>query len=139
MNRSVEPPRGPVSLVRVATVTGMLVLLGAVSGAVVSFVILSVMALVLSDLSLFGLSVIGIAAAIGAGSGAVLGPVIAWLFLRTVPLGLAIMHTSVGAAIGAALALAVPRVGFLLVLGAATVGALLAALRLRLAGRKARA
>jgi hypothetical protein len=138
MSQALEPGRGPVSLVRVAAVTGLLVLFGAVAGSVVAFLILSGMALVLSDMSLFGLSVIGIAASIGAASGAVLGPAIAWLFLRTIPLGKAILHTSVGAAIGAALALAIPRGAFLFVLGAATAGALLAALRLRLAARKAR-
>lgn len=136
MSTSLKPSRGAVSVGRVAAVTGLLMLFGAVAGAGVSFVILSGMALVLSDLSLFGLSVIGIAASIGAASGAVLGPAIAWLFLRTIPLGRAILHTSVGAAIGAALALAVPRGGFLFVLGAATAGALLAALRLRLAARR---
>ena len=138
MSRSLEPGRGRVSAARVVAVTGILMLSGAVAGSLVSFLILSGMALVLSDLSLFGLSVIGIAAAIGAASGAVLGPAIAWLFLRTIPLGKAILHTSVGAAAGAAVALAVPRGGFWFVLGAATVGALLAALRLRLTSGRAR-
>jgi hypothetical protein len=70
---------------------------------------------------------------IGGALGFLLGPTLAWAFMRRVPLGVAILATSigagVGAAAGAALALLFPgRAGILALMGGAVLGAGLGAL-----------
>lgn len=85
--------------------------------------------------------VIAVGAAAGAALGAVLAPLTSWVFLRRVPLGKALLQTTVGTTVGAAIGLAVDSVGppnkFIIPasLAVAIVGFLAAATRLRFAPR----
>jgi hypothetical protein len=85
--------------------------------------------------------VIGAGAAAGAALGAVLAPLTSWVFLRRVPLGKALVHSTVGTTIGAAIGLAADSLGpthrFIVPasLIGAIVGFLAAATRLRFAPR----
>jgi len=85
--------------------------------------------------------VIAPGAAAGALLGAVLAPITAWLFLRRVALGKAILHTTVGTTAGAAIGLVVdgvlaaPRMFVPASLAGAIAGFLAAAIRLRFAKR----
>ena len=85
--------------------------------------------------------VIAVGAAGGAGLGAVLAPLTSWVFLRRVPLGKALLQTTVGTTVGAAIGLVVdslgPSYGFIIPasLIGAIVGFLAAATRLRFAQR----
>jgi len=85
--------------------------------------------------------VIGIGAAAGAALGAVLAPLTSWVFLRRVPLGKALLQTTVGTTVGAAVGLALDSAGLTYrfnipaSLVGAIVGFLAAATRLRFATR----
>ena len=76
-------------------------------------------------------------AAAGATLGAVLAPLTSWVFLRRVALGKALLHTTAGTTIGAAVGLLVDRAGLTpksfvpAILLGAVVGFLAAAIRLR--------
>jgi hypothetical protein len=80
-------------------------------------------------------------AAGGATLGAVLAPLTAWGFLRRVALGKALLHTTVGTTIGAAVGLIADRAGLTpksfvpAILLSAVAGFLAAAIRLRLVTR----
>jgi hypothetical protein len=86
-------------------------------------------------------SVIAVGTAAGAALGAVLAPLTSWVFLRRVPLGKALLQTTVATTVGAAIGLAVDSVGrtprFIVPasLVGAIVGFLAAATRLRFAPR----
>ena len=88
-----------------------------------------------------GMRVIAVGAAGGAGLGAALAPLTSWVFLRRVPLGKALLQTTIGTTVGAAIGLAVdslgPSYGFIIPasLIGAIVGFLAAATRLRFAPR----
>lgn len=124
---------------RIASVTAGLAFTGALIGAVLGALLLIVWALRMGaaadvpDAALLG-------GAVGAGLGAVLTPITAWVFLRRVPLGRAMAETAVGTVIGAAAGLVLGSVGWEPGAGlpAGVVGALIgflaAALRLRFRG-----
>ena len=108
-----------VSLVRIAAVTGALIGVGAVVGAVMG-ALLTLMAAArgfwppgeitgLAKSMTWG-------ATYGAPVGAVLTPVLSWLFLQRVPLGRALLETAMGTLVGAGVALLVDP--FQLYLGA---------------------
>jgi len=84
---------------------------------------------------------IAVGAAGGAALGAILAPLTSWVFLRRVPLGRALLQTTVGTTVGAAIGLAVdtmgPSRGYIIPVSlvGAIVGFLAAATRLRLAPR----
>jgi len=88
-----------------------------------------------------GWGLIAVGAAAGAGLGAVLAPLTSWVFLRRVPLGKALLQTTVGTTAGAALGLALDGAGLMLRTGVpagligAIAGFLAAAVRLRFASR----
>jgi hypothetical protein len=85
--------------------------------------------------------VVAVGAAAGAALGAVLAPLTSWVFLRRVPLGKALLQTTVGTTVGAAIGLAVDGVGLThrFIIPASLVGAIVgflaAATRLRFAAR----
>ena len=85
--------------------------------------------------------VIAVGTAGGAALGAVLAPLTSWGFLRRVPLGKALLQTTVGTTVGAAIGLAVDSVGLTprFIIPASLVGAIVgflaAATRLRFASR----
>ena len=85
--------------------------------------------------------VIAIGAGAGAALGAVLAPLTSWVFLRRVPLGKALLQTTVGTTVGAAVGLALDSAGLTYrfnipaSLVGAIVGFLAAATRLRFAPR----
>jgi len=85
--------------------------------------------------------VIAVGAAGGAALGAILAPLTSWVFLRRVPLGKALLQTTVGTTVGAAIGLGVDSVGltYSFIIPASLVGAIVgflaAATRLRFAPR----
>jgi hypothetical protein len=125
-------PFANVSLGRVAAVTGSLALLGAVASAVVVVVLQLGIGLAVNR-SLLTLGALAGGATVGALAGAAFGPVVSWTLLRAVPIGRAVIETSVGAAVGVVAAIAIPVSGIVPVFGIALAGAVAAAVRLRFA------
>ena len=129
---------------RVAAITLSIAAIGAIIGGALGAALLAVWALRLGLRGTDFLAGAGVGAAEGAGLGAVLAPITAWAFLRTVPLGRALAQTSIGTTAGAALGLVLGSIGMpsLTSLPAGLVGALLgfvaAAIRLRFATRTRR-
>ena len=89
--------------IRIAAVTAGLLVAGAIAGALAADAAL-LLALGLKDgeLALAG-EALGFVAVVGALFGGVLLPITAWLFLRRVPLGLALLGTVIGTVIGGSL------------------------------------
>lgn len=120
---------------RIAAVTGGLLVAGAVAGAVAADVAVAI-ALALTDgpVALHGSAgPLLFVAMVGAGFGGVLLPVTAWIFLRRVPLGLALLGTLLGTIVGGVLGWVVQPYGDVIdsgVLGA-VAGFALGALLLR--------
>ena len=121
------------SPVRAAVVTGGLAVAGAVAGGITAIVFAL----------LFNLAVTGriplnreafFPGIVGGALGLLLGPTLAWGFMRRVPLGAAILATSVGAGLGAAVgAVLIPLFpngpgGILGLVGGSLSGAVLGAL-----------
>lgn len=86
---------------RVAAVTLALGVAGAIFGAVASAV--ACMIWLWSLAQHVDAEALAVAAAVGGVCGAVLGPAGAWLLLRRVPLGVAVLGTTFGAIVGGAL------------------------------------
>jgi len=123
-----------ISPVRVVLVTAGLAGAGGVAGAVVAMATFTLLAWATNG-PVFDLVAYLVTGIVGAACGVVLGPAVAWLLLRSVPLGKAILQTSIGAAIGGVLGWVFPTWGLLGMLGFAGLGAVLAAVRLRLSPR----
>ena len=129
------------SLGRVVTVTASIAVTGAVIGGVVGAILLAAWSLPLgigwharlADAAWGGLY--------GATLGAVLAPITAWSFLRRVPLGRALLHTTIWTTVGAAVGLLLDRVGVTSIstfpagLIGALAGFVTSAIRLRLVTR----
>lgn len=129
---------------RAFSITLVIALVGAVIGAVMGGLLFAAwrsfhsISIGLGERSM---RVIAVGAAGGAGLGAVLAPLTSWVFLRRVPLGKALLQTTVGTTVGAAIGLVVdglgPSYGF--IIPASLIGAILgflaAATRLRFAPR----
>jgi len=82
---------------RILAVTAGLVAFGAVAGAIAgALVALLAIALSLGPLEALDLDLIGFGATLGAPLGAVLLPAAGWLLMRRVPLGRAMLWTTVG-------------------------------------------
>lgn len=84
-------------------VTGGLLLAGGIVGGLVGGGVLGVfvtIARLLGESGLPPLRVFGVAAGVGALIGALTGPPLAWLLLRRVPIGKALLHTAVGSVVG---------------------------------------
>jgi hypothetical protein len=114
---------------RVAAVTGGLIVAGGIAGAVVSALAvgLSALAFALLEGALQPSHVLGMAlfgGMIGAGYGAVLGPLAAWLLMRHVPLGIAIGGTMLGTLAGGVAGLALDTHYFTLPLAGFALSAL---------------
>ena len=120
---------------RVLAVTAIVALAGGVAGAIGGGLIMAAIDLATGGPAAFDwndLSFYGVATGLGFVHGLVLGPVLAWAFLRDTPLWRAIGETAVAASIGAAVAI---FSGLSLVVASvsALAAAGLAATRLRLA------
>jgi hypothetical protein len=86
---------------RVAAVTGGLIVVGGIAGAIASMLALAAVALLIEPRALFREpEIFLIAGMVGAGFGSVLGPLAAWLLMRHVPLGIAIGGTMLGTLAG---------------------------------------
>jgi hypothetical protein len=85
---------------RIAAVTAGLLAGGALAGAVAAAVALAVALAVTGEARDLGAGPLLFAATLGALFGGVLLPVTAWLFLRRVPIGLAVLGTVVGTIVG---------------------------------------
>ena len=129
---------------RAVSITLGIALVGAIIGGVIGaalFVAWTSLSWAISVDPSGGWGVIAVGAATGAGLGAVLAPLTSWVFLRRVPLGKALLQTTVGTTAGAAIGLALDGAGLMLRTGVpagvvgAIVGFLAAAVRLRFASR----
>ena len=89
---------------RIAAVTGGLLVAGAVAGAIAAdAAFLIAQTIEGGSLSLIGLEPLLFVGSLGALLGGVLLPITAWLFLRRVPIGLAVLGTLLGTVVGGAL------------------------------------
>jgi hypothetical protein len=126
---------------RVATITLSIAAIGAVIGGVLGAALLAVWGLRLGVQGSAFVARAGFGAGVGAGLGAVLAPITAWAFLRRVPLGRALVQTSLGTTLGAAVGLVVgtfglaPRTSLPAGLVGALLGFLVAAIHLRFSKR----
>ena len=83
-------------------------LTGAIAGALAAAVGLGLAALVRQDLALFlDQKVWGLSALVGAAVGGVLAPLTGWLFLRHVPLGALVVHTTIATALFGGIGMAI--------------------------------
>jgi hypothetical protein len=118
---------------RILVVTGALALTGAVVGALCGVLSVTLALLPVRGFGGFDAGIFALAGPVGGAVGAVTTPLIAWVLLRNVPLGRAILQCAVGTVAGGVLAswtnfhnpLFSPIVG-------ATLGFTVAALHLRL-------
>ena len=123
---------------RIVVVTLSLAAIGALAGALLGSIVLTVWALVLLPSDVLGMAAVGASA--GAMLGAVLAPITALGFLRRVPLGRALAQTAIGTALGALVGLVIGGLTVTSLAGGlvgAFVGFLAAAIRLRLKTRPA--
>jgi MFS family permease len=120
------------SLARALGVTLFLGLLGGIAGAVGGTLIVGGILLATHLPTEFGSVrfVFGVASAVGCVFGVMVGPVLAWLFLRHVPIWRAIAETAVAAGIVATVSLTFGSSLWAMV-GWSLAGASLAAIRLR--------
>jgi hypothetical protein len=88
---------------RILVVTGALALTGAVVGALCGALSVT-LALLPSGLRGFDAQIFAVATPVGAAVGAVITPLIAWVLLRSVPLGRAILQCAAGTVAGGVLA-----------------------------------
>ncbi|MFL5539824.1 MAG: hypothetical protein ACJ8J0_12565 [Longimicrobiaceae bacterium] len=89
---------------RIAAVTGGLLVAGAIAGAIASVLAFIIAAAIDSPgPSLMTLEPLLFVGSLGALLGGVLLPITAWLFLRRVPIGLAVVGTLLGTVVGGAL------------------------------------
>ena len=125
---------------RAVSITLAIALVGAIIGGAMGGLLFAAWA-ILRWVRTDDATVVAVGVAAGAALGAVLAPLTSWLFLRRVPLGKALLQTTVGTTLGAAIGLAVDSVGpthrFIVPasLVGAIVGFLAAATRLRFAPR----
>jgi hypothetical protein len=138
--------RPSISPSRVLAVTGGLLLAGGVVGGLVGGGLLGIFASigkVAGETGLPPLRLFAIAAGVGALIGALTGPPLAWLLLRRVPIGKALLHTGVGSVIGGLLGGVITFTGiagrnaFAWFFAAVFAGYVGAALRLWLISRRA--
>ena len=125
---------------RILIVTVGLAITGAVAGALLAIGAVTILGGVREGLSSVLDSTVlwPAAASVGATIGAMLGPSLTWLFLRHVPLGSAIRHTLAGAAMGILVGFWMGPIGSLGLawpVAIGPIGAIVAAARLRYAGR----
>ncbi len=89
---------------RILVVTGALALTGAVVGALCGVLGVTLALLPVTGLRGFDAGIFALAAPLGGGVGAVTTPLIAWVLLRNVPLGRAILQCALGTVAGGVLA-----------------------------------
>jgi hypothetical protein len=121
--------------IRIVAVTGGLLASGAVAGALAAVVaVLIAIAVTQSGMEMSDWRPLAFIASVGALFGGVLLPITAWLFLRRVPLGLALLGTVVGTIVGGSLGWIVHPGGEEIMggVGGAFAGFAIAALLLRL-------
>ncbi len=125
----------PISPKRVLAVTAGLLGVGALCGTALGAIIVGAFLLRYgpTDSPPEIWPALGFGAGVGAVFGAVLTPLLAWIFLRRVPLGRAIVETSIGILAGVALAMIFAPTYWL---GAALLGFLTAGVRLFVVSRR---
>jgi hypothetical protein len=117
---------------RILVVTGALALTGAVVGAVCGVLSVTLALLPFTGFRGFNAGVFTLATPLGAAIGAVTTPLIAWVLLRSVPLGLAILECAAGTVAGGVLASWTNVHNLLTPIVGAVVGFTVAATHLRL-------
>ena len=132
-SRPVNSLRAHMRLGRVVTITLSIALIGAIIGGVMGMALGALL-----TLSTYATDVLVVEAASGAAIGAVLAPIAAWVFLRRVSLGKALVQTTIGTTVGAAIGLLLDKARWTieyrqvsLALVGALIGFLAAAIRLR--------
>lgn len=124
-----------VSPKKAAAVTGALAGVGAVAGGITASIGATILLIAGGEFQLFSLVV---PALVGGALGLVMGPALAWLFFRTIPIGRAVLGTSLAALAGAGVvAIAAPGSIALLLVGA-VAGAVAGAAGMWLADRLGR-
>lgn len=119
---------------RVLAVTGIVALLGGVAGAIGGGLVMAAIDAATGSAFRFApgdLGFYGVAIGIGFAHGVVLGPALAWAFLRDTPLWRAIGETAIAASVGAAIAI-FSGFSIFAASGAALAASGLAATRLRI-------
>jgi hypothetical protein len=117
---------------RVAAVTGGLIVVGGIAGALATAIAVAAVLLATDARQLFRHpEILVFAGAVGAAFGSVLGPLAAWLLMRHVPLGVAIGGTMLGTLAGGVAALLLDH-GVTTYLVLPLLGFFLAALVIRL-------
>ena len=125
---------------RVVSITLAIALVGAIIGGAVGGLLFAAWTS-LRWIRTYDAPAVAVGVVAGAALGAVLAPLTSWLFLRRVPLGKALLQTTVGTTVGTAIGLALDSVGLThrFIIPASLVGAIVgflaAATRLRFAPR----
>ena len=126
---------------RVLIVTALVALMGGVAGALGGGLIMAAIDFATGDAFRFdanSLPFYGVATGIGFAHGLVLGPALAWAFLRDTPLWRAIGETAVAASVAAAIAI-FSGLSVFVASGCALAASGLAATRLRISAKRSAA
>jgi hypothetical protein len=130
-----EERTGMARVQRILAATGGLIVTGAIAGAVLGALILGGGVFVIDGFRIeqpFG-TILGAGAVVGAVFGSVLAPIAAWVLLRSVPIGRAVLETALGTLLGAAVMWLVPLIG---PVWGGMLGFVVAAVRLRFVARR---
>ena len=140
--RATSPPKHPTSAIpktrnysgsfvsgpRVVIVTVGLAFAGAFAGALTAMCVVAALTLLTTGQLPGGGAIVGVPGAVGGAFGLIIGPLLAWTLMRSVPIGLAILSSSIVARLGAGLGLALARLnpafGPISILGGPVVGTL---------------
>ena len=124
---------------RATKVVGGIIVASSAVGALAGITTVALLALAFGALSeLLDLSIYAFAASVGAGCGAILGPAVAFRFLRRVPIGRLLAETGAATVVGAIVGPFLLPLGIVAMVGAGAVGFAAAAARLAWSYRRPR-